>query len=135
MLKKLNTELGPDSISAYAFAKSCQKHRVAVSSGVNQVRHCPLMTHFGTTVFQALGDSGGLYDLVEKNAGFQCSCHLRQFTTTNSNDSDGIMYSNCRRVRDMHNQKFPNADRHAYSLHINLSFDGEGQFYQVHNVY
>ena len=35
VLKKVNTELGPDSISAYAFAKSCQKHRVAVSSGVN----------------------------------------------------------------------------------------------------
>ena len=33
--KKVNTELGPDSISAYAFTKSYQKHRVAVSSGVN----------------------------------------------------------------------------------------------------
>ena len=24
----------------------------------------------------------------------------------------------------MHNQKIPNVDRHAYSRHVNISFDG-----------
>ena len=124
VLAKLETELGPDSICAYAFVKSCDKHRIAAVSGANQIKHCPLMVRFGATVRQAMGDSGGLYDLVAKVAGFPSSRHLARFTTTNSNDPDGIMHGNCRRARSMFDSKYPDAHRFAYSRHVNVAFDG-----------
>ena len=71
MPTKLKTKLGPDTSCAYAFVKSCGKHRIAAVSGTNQLKHCPLMVRFSATVSQAMGDSGGLYDGVSEQ---QASC-------------------------------------------------------------
>ncbi len=46
----LRQELGEDSVAKYAFARSCETHRIAREKGKQAVRFCPLMIRLGAAV-------------------------------------------------------------------------------------
>jgi len=116
-------DLSTDSIALYAFKRSVENHKAAQKSGKKAVRHCPLMIRLGALVARRLGYTGELYDLVAKIAGFPSGRTIRRYTVSNSNDPDGIMHDNCKRARDIFEQKFPNADQYAYERNCCLAFD------------
>ena len=121
--KFLSEEVGKDSLSEYAFARSMHNHRVAKQSGVHAVRHCPLMIRFAATIRRAMGHKGGLFDLVAKVAGLPTSRTLRKYQVSNSNDPDGMMHKNIARARATYKQKNPNAGRFDYSRHTVMALD------------
>ena len=120
---KETNDLSQDSIALYAFERSVHNHKVAQKSGKKAVRHCPLMIRLGALVQRSLGYKGELYDLVAKIAGFPSGRTIRRYTVSNSNDADGIMHDNCKRARDIFEQKFSDANQYAYERNCCLAFD------------
>ena len=113
----LRQELGEDSVAKYAFARSCETHRIAREKGKQAVRFCPLMIRLRVAVRAKMGYSGGLYDLVAKIAGLPSDRTLRRCTVPTSDVPDGIMHGCIERALEVLLRFFPGIGMFDYKRH------------------
>jgi hypothetical protein len=82
------------AIAEYVFTEACMKHHQAKLYGRKSIRHSPLVIRLAASVYSAMGNAGGGYDLLARCFNLPTGRTIRNYTDNTASKPDGILYGN-----------------------------------------
>jgi len=118
-----NESVSTQDLSTYLFDEAHRKVTQARVSGRSTIRHCPVFIRLSMAVMRAMGQAGGLYDLMAKSFGLASRQTLSKYGSPGAHDPDGIQHDTLCQRQAKFDAKFPGADMMHWSRKGILAFD------------
>lgn len=113
----------PAAIAKYVFLEHVKKYKQAQLHGHKSICHSPLVIRLAIAVRKAMGNPGGLYDMLAQCAGLPTDRNLRNYTSQTSHIADGILYENLDTAQQVFDQNNSDCSEFDFRRHVTLAFD------------